>query len=104
MKCVTDPGVGQAVMLVDAVEKDWNETGLPIMAMNNIGMLVGLEQEFKGGPGEKCEAFRIIAIAVKPISVEKMFVRVGLDKKALQSLCKAEVNVTMNFLIIIRYP
>jgi len=75
--------VGHAEIFVPFEKQHRDQGGLPIMAVDDVGMLVGLEHELQGRPAEKGKAFRIVPVAVEGAPIEEISMRMGFDKKAL---------------------
>jgi len=80
---VANPRVGHAEIFVPFEKQHRDQGGLPIMAVDDVGMLVGLEHELQGRPAEKGKAFRIVPVAVEGAPIEEISMRMGFDKKAL---------------------
>jgi hypothetical protein len=100
----TNPWVAHAEVLIDFAKEHRHERGLPVMTMNNIGMLIRLEHEFERGPAEESESFNIIMMSIKDPAIEKVVVRMRIDEKTFQPFHEPEVNIAMNPLIVVWHP
>src|SRR6266480_698512 len=85
MERETYPGMAHAQVLVHLVEQHRYQGRLPIVAMNDLRMFVGLEHELQGGAAKERETFAVIMVAVKDAAVEEIAIQVWLDKKTLQT-------------------
>ena len=81
---VADPRMGHPQLVVDLIKQHRYQAGLPIVAMDDVGMLVALEHELQGCAGEECKALRVVALAVEAAAIEEIICRIGLDEEALQ--------------------
>ena len=104
MERETDPRMAQAEMLINFIKKDGNKRGLPIVAMNNVRMLVRFEDEFQRRTAKESESFNVVIVPVKNPPIEKIVVRMRVDKKAFEALHEPEVNVAVNPLAVVRHP
>src|SRR5271169_5972207 len=101
---VTNAGMGHAVILVNIKEEYRHDTRLPVVTVDNVGMLVRLEHKLKGRPAEKSKPLGIILMTVKNSSVEEVPVRMGFDKETFSSMGKTEKNGAMHPSLIKRDP
>ena len=104
VKCETDPRVAHAEVLIDLVKEHGDERRLPVMAMNNVGMLVRFEHELQCCPAEKGETFRVIMMTVEDASIEKAVVGMRIDEETFQALHEAEVYIAPNPLVVVGDP
>jgi hypothetical protein len=104
VKGEADARMAHAEMLIDFVKQDGDERGLPVVAMDDVGMLVGLEHEFERCAGEESETLDVIMIAIEDAAIEKVVVGMRIDEKAFQPFHEPEVNVAMNPLVMVRDP
>jgi hypothetical protein len=100
----TDSGVAHADMLVDFVKEHRNQSRLPIVAMDDVRMLVGLEHEFHCCAAEESESVDVVMMAVKNAAIEKVVVGLWVDEETFQPFHEAEINVAVNPLVVIRDP
>ena len=86
---VADPLVGQhlAVLLI---QQHRHQPGLPVMAVDDIRPLVGLEHELKGRLGKEAEPLGVVRVPIQQIPVEEVVRRVRLDEKALAAMHMAK--------------
>jgi hypothetical protein len=104
VKSEANTGVAQAEVLIDLVKKHRNQRRLPVMAMNNVRMLVRFEHELQCRPTEKGETFRVIVMTVEDASIEKAVVGMRIDEETFQALHEAEVYIAPNPLVVVRDP
>jgi hypothetical protein len=91
---VTHPGVCHPQTLIHFIEEHRDQGGLPVVAVDDVRMLVCLEQELQRRPTEKSESFSVIGLAVKDAAVEKIGRRTRIDEEALQAVHETEINIT----------
>jgi hypothetical protein len=96
MESKADARVAHAEVLIDFVEEDGDESGLPIVAMDDVGVFIGLEHELEGGAGEEGEAFGVIGVAVEDAAVEEIAVEMGFDEEAAQAVHPAGEDIAMD--------
>jgi len=104
VKGEADARVAHAEVLIGFVKEYGHERGLPVMTMDDVGMLVRFEHEFQGGAGEESESFDIVMMAVKNTAIEKIVVGVRIDEETSQAFHEPEVNVAMNPLVVVGDP
>jgi len=104
MKGITDAGMGHAITLVHIKEKYRDDTSLPVVTVDYIGMLVRLEHKLKGRPAKKSKPLGIIAVTVKNTSIKEVPLRMGFDKKAFSSMDETEKDGAMYPSLIKRDP
>src|SRR5436190_3602411 len=68
--------------------------------MNNVGMFAALEHEFQCRAREKGKALVVVSLPVKHSAMEKIVVRMRLDKEAFASVNEAEINAAMDGVIV----
>ena len=73
---------------------------MPIVAVNDVRMLVALQHELQRRPAEKREALVVIGMAVKYVTVKKILVRMRLDEKAFPTMHEPKINAAMNRVMI----
>jgi hypothetical protein len=66
------------------------------MAVNDIRALSGLQHELHCRLAEKSKPHFIIVVAIKATTLEKIILRMRLDKKALAAVNEAEPDRTGN--------
>src|SRR6185436_6038447 len=101
---VANARVPHAQVLIDFVQKHRRQACLPIVAMNNLRMLLALEHELERGAAEKGEPLVIIPLPVKHTAVEEMMLRMRFDKETLAPVNKAEINAAVDGLAIPGHP
>jgi len=104
VKSEADARVAHAKVLIGFVKEYGHERGLPVMTMDDVGMLVRLKHEFQRGAGEESESFDIVMMAVKNAAIEKVVVGVRIDEETSQAFHEPEVNVAMNPLVVVGDP
>src|SRR6266581_2898540 len=85
-----DPLRVHASALVLLVQQHRNESGLPVVAMDDVRPLAGLEHELHGRLAEEREAGRVVLIAVVAAALEEAVGRVRLDEIALPAVHETE--------------
>ena len=70
------------------------------MTVNNIGVFICLQHKLQSGTAEKGETLRIIVISIKIAAIEKILLRMRLNKKTFQAIDKTKIDIAMNMLII----
>jgi hypothetical protein len=91
-----DTLVFHAVILVGFEKKHGDQGGLPVVAMDDVGPLVGFEHVLKSGFAEKGIAHNVVGIAIGGGAVEEIILRVGLNEEAFPSVDEAKINGTVN--------
>src|SRR4051812_8078770 len=71
-------------VLINLVKQHGDQRGLPIVTMDDLRMLVGLEHELKGRSREERKARIVIAMPIKNPPVEKLLRRMRLDEKTFK--------------------
>src|SRR5215471_13385039 len=71
-------------------EQDRDESGLPVMAMNDIGALISVDHEFDGSLGEESESFGIVCVSVQAFPAEEVCCRMWLYEETLPPARVAE--------------
>jgi hypothetical protein len=72
MQGITNAGMGHAITFIHIKEKHRDDTRLPIVTVDYIGMFVRLEHKLKGRPAKKSKPFRVIVMTVKNTSVKEV--------------------------------
>ncbi len=101
---VTDPRMGHAQVLVHLVEQHRHQAGLPVVAVNDVRVLVALEHELQRGPAEESEPLVVIRLPVERAAVEEVLVGMRLDEEALAAVHEAEIDAAMDGVVIPRHP
>src|SRR5206468_8145720 len=86
---ITNAGMDHAQALVDLVEQHRRQRGLPIVAMDDVRVLVAPEHELQGGPAEKGKALVVIPLAVKHPAIEEIVLGVWFNEEALAPMDKS---------------
>ena len=100
MKRITDPWMGHAEVLVDIEQEDRHDPCLPVMAMDDIRVLVGLEHELKCGPAEKNKPLGVVFMPVKNAPVKKVLLGMGLYEKTFSAVDKPEEDRAVDRVVI----
>jgi hypothetical protein len=74
------------------------------MAMDNVRIFISLIHKLQSCPAEKCETLRVVVMTVENTAVEKIFLKVSINKKTLPALDKTEKHRAMYFPVIVRDP
>ena len=53
---------------------DWDESRLPVIRMNNVGLEVDIRDYFEHGAGEERKALRVVIVAVDAVALEIILV------------------------------
>jgi hypothetical protein len=104
VQCEADTRMAHAQALIDLVEEDGNERGLPIVAVDNVRVLIRLEHEFQCRAAEESKALNIVILAVKNFAIEKIVRRMRINEETFQPFHEPKVNVAMNPLVMVRNP
>lgn len=72
VKGIADPWVRQAEKFIHVVQQHRHDTGLPVMAVDNVRAFVRLQQEFESSPAEKGEPFGVVVMTVVNSSVKEV--------------------------------
>ena len=104
MQSVTHPGMGHPHVLVHLVEQHRHQAGLPIVAVDDVRVLVALEHELECRPAEEGEPLVIIHLPVKRVPIEVVVVGMRLDEEALAAMHKAEIDAAMHGVVVPRHP
>ena len=78
---VANPGVSHSHIFVHVIEEYRNQPGLPVMTVDDVGMLAGLEHEFQRRPAKEGEALGVVLMTVIHTPIEEILVRMWFDKK-----------------------
>ena len=65
------------------VQVDGRQRGLPVVAVDDVGLEIGIEQHFEDGAGEEGEALAVIVEAVQAAALEVVFVVDEIEGNAL---------------------
>src|SRR6478736_733615 len=66
-----DARMRHAEVLINLVEQHRHEGGLPVVTVDDVGMLAALEHELQSGATEEGEALVIIHLTIEHAAVEK---------------------------------
>jgi hypothetical protein len=100
VKGIANPGMRHAEILIHIVKQHRNDPGLPVMTVDNVRVLAGLQHKFQGGPAEKDETLRVVVMTVVNASVKEVPVRMGLDEEAFPSVDEPEEDRTVDPVIV----
>ena len=68
-------GMGEGGLTIAVLQKiDGHKSGLPVVAMNHIGIPINLVRCLNNSPGEKCETLTIIIVAINAMTLEIAFI------------------------------
>ena len=104
MQRVTHPRVGHAQVLVHLIEQHRHQASLPVVAVNDVRVLVALEHELQRGPAEEREPQVVIHLPVEHATVEEVLFGMRIDEEALAAMNKAEIDTAMDRAVIPRHP
>jgi hypothetical protein len=86
---VTDPLVRHR-MPVLLTQQHRDQAGVPVVAMDDIRALAGLQQELQRRLGKEREPCNVVVISVQQVPAEEVIRRVRLDEKALPAVHEPE--------------
>src|ERR1051325_2476318 len=104
VQSVADAGPRHAEMLINLIEQHRRERRMPIVAMDAVRVLIGLEHELQGGAAEKGEPLAVVRVPVEHAAIEEILRRMGFDEEALEALNEPEIDIAMDPLIEIGNP
>src|ERR1035441_7020543 len=104
MQRVTHPRMSHPRVLIHLKEQHRHQSGLPIMAVNDVRVLVALEHELQGGLDRKSEPLVVIHLPVERAAVEEVMVGMRLDEEALAAMHEAEIDTAMHGVLVPRHP
>src|ERR1043165_7942523 len=84
------PRMPHAKVLIHLVKQHRHQPRLPVVAMDDIGMLVRLEHELHGRPAEECEAQEAAVLPVVRTAVEKVVPGMRVDEITLPPVYEAK--------------
>ncbi|OQB89622.1 MAG: hypothetical protein BWX86_02415 [Verrucomicrobia bacterium ADurb.Bin122] len=99
-----DARMAQAGLLVELVEHHGHERGLPVVAVDHVGVFAGFQHELQRGFAEEGETLVVVVVPVVNAPVEEILLRVRLDEEALPSMHEAEVHGAMHGALVPRHP
>ncbi len=93
---VADPLPVHAIPVIDFVQENRNQAGLPVVAMDDVRPLVGLQHELHGRFAEERKAHHIIVLAVETPASIKSLIGVRINEETLPAMNKAEPDAAGN--------
>src|SRR5258708_10715719 len=100
MERVADARMGHANSLINFIKQYRHQSGLPVVAMDDVRVLVALEHELEGCAGKKRKALVIVAMAVKNPAIKEVLVRMRLDEEAFAAMNETEINAAIDGVIV----
>ena len=101
MDGVADPRVRHPGVLVYFIEQDGNQTGLPVVTMDDLRVFISFEHEFQCCAAEECKTRDIVVVSVKQSAVEEIVLRMRINEEAFQVVGKSKINVAGNLPVVI---
>src|SRR6266404_6571551 len=99
MESVTDPRMGHAKPLKNFIKQHRHQSGLPVVAMDDVRVFVAFEHELESGTGKKSKALVIVSVTVENPPIEEVLIGMRLDEEAFAAMNEAEINAAMNGVI-----
>ena len=96
--------VFHAVKTVDLVKKYRCKRRLPVVRMNDVGTLVGFQHELESRLGKEGHPHMFVGITIVGAALEKIILRVRIDKIAFPAMHKAEPDRARNSAAVPGYP
>src|SRR5438477_11471840 len=100
----TNPRMSHAQMLINFVKEHRHQAGLPVVAMDDLRVLAGLEHELEGRPAEKSESAHVIVLTINRAAVEKILPRMRINKETFAPVHSAEPNRGLDGAAVPRHP
>jgi hypothetical protein len=104
MQRVANPRMSHSRVLIHLVKQHRHQTDLPIVAVNDVRVLVALEHELQRGPAEECEPLVVIHLPVKRAAIEEVVMGMRLNEEALAAMHEAEIDTAMHGVFVPRNP
>ena len=101
---VAHPRMAHAHGLIHLVQEHGQQAGLPVMAVDDVGLATGLEHILQHRAGEKSEACRVVVMPIVGAAIEKVLRRHRLDEQTGDVVHPAAVDVAANPAFIVRHP
>src|SRR6266705_6359209 len=95
---VADPRVRHPNVFVHFIQEDGNQTGLPVVTMNDLRVFIRLEHEFQCCAAEEGKTRHIVVMSVKQSAVEEIVLRMRIYEEAFQIVDQSKINVAVNLL------
>ncbi len=99
----TNPLILHPQRLIDLKQQHRDQGSLPVVAMNDLRPLAGLQHELQRRLAEKREPCRVVIRAIEMPAPEEMVLRMRLDE-ALAAIDPAEPHGAMNGSAEPRHP
>ena len=93
---VADPRVRHPNVFVHFIQEDGNQTGLPVVTMNDLRVFIRLEHEFQCCAAEEGKTRHIVVMSVKQSAVEEIVLRMRIYEEAFQIVDQSKINVAVN--------
>jgi hypothetical protein len=104
MESEAGAGMGHAQPAIGLVQHERNQRGLPVVHVDDVGVLVGLQHELKRRLAEEGKALHVVGVAIDQPAVEEILEEVGLDKEALHPIHETEEHIAVDPEMMIRNP
>ena len=98
------PRMPHAEVLIHLVKQHRHQRRLPVVAMDDIRVLVGLEHELQRRAAKKGESQHVVVLPVKTPAVEKIVLGMRFDEKALAPVHEAETDAAVDRAAVPRHP
>src|SRR5206468_12751005 len=93
---VADPRVRHPNVFVHFIQEDGNQTGLPVVTMNDLRVFIRLEYEFQCCAAEEGKTRHIVVMSVKQSAVEEIVLRMRVYEEAFQVADPSKINVAVD--------
>ena len=80
----TDALIGHALRLIELEQQDWNQSRVPVVAVNDLRPFAGSQHELPRRSAEERKPRNIIITAVQRPTLEEVVLRMGSMKKHLR--------------------
>ena len=92
----TDALILHPQRLIELEQQDRDERSLPVVAVNDLRPLTGLEHELQRRLAEECKPRNIVGRAIQVPTPEEVFIRMRLDEEALAAVDPAKPHRAMD--------
>ena len=96
--------MGHAELLIELVQEHRYQSGLPVMAVDDVRVLAGLPQELHRRAGKERVAQHIVRKAVNDAAVEEVVAGVRFDEEAFSTMNEAEIHRAMDGPLVPGHP
>src|SRR5207247_8869756 len=90
---VAEPRVRQPSVFVHFIQEDGNQTGLPVVTMNDLRVFISLEHEFQCCAAEEGKTRHIVVMSVKQSEVAEIVLRIRIFEEVFNIVDQSKMNV-----------